>query len=85
MLSAPAGMSDQKENFMRKETFGEFLARKRQEKRIPLRKFALQLDISAPFQCDVEKGRKAPFSNERIELVARILNMSEEDKTTMLS
>ena len=83
-LPVPAGMPDQKENLMRKETFGEFLARKRQEKKIPLRKLALQLDISAPFLCDVEKGRKAPFSNERIELVARILNMSEEDKTVMM-
>ena len=77
-------MPDQKENLMRTVTFGQFLSEKRQEKKISLRRLAAQLGISAPFLSDVEKGRKTPFNNERIELVARILNLSDEDKTTML-
>lgn len=70
---------------MRKETFGEFLTRKRKGREIPLRRMAADLGISAPYLCDVEKGRKAPFSNKRIEKVAQILNLSEEDKITLLN
>ena len=69
---------------MRKETFGEFLTRKRQGRDVPLRRLAADLGISAPYLCDVEKGRKAPLGNERIEEVARILNLSEDDKTKMM-
>lgn len=70
---------------MKKErTFGQFLAEKRQEKKISLRRLAAQLDISAPYLSDVEKDRKTPFNNERIELVSRILNISEEEKTELL-
>ena len=69
---------------MSEVTFGEFLSSKRQEKKISLRRLAYPLGISASFLSEVEKDRKAPFSNERIEQTARILNMSEKDKTTML-
>ena len=69
---------------MKKETFGQFLAIKRQEKKISLRRLAAQLDVSAPYLCDVEKGRKAPLDREKIELTARILNLSESERTAML-
>ena len=84
-LPVPAGMPEyRKIDRMSRETFGQFLARKRQEKKISLRGLATQLGISAPFLSDVEKDRKTPFNNERIEQVARILNLSEEEKTVML-
>ena len=57
---------------------------KRQEKKISLRRLAAQLDVSAPYLCDVEKGRKAPLDREKIELTARILNLSEAERTEML-
>ena len=69
---------------MREETFGQFLSRKRQEKKISLRRLADQLGISAPYLSDVEKNRKTAFDDERIELVSRILNLSEEEKNKML-
>ena len=69
---------------MKNETFGQFLSRKRQEKEISLRGLAGKLGISAPFLSDVEKDRKAPFNNKRIEEVSRILNLSDEEKTEML-
>ena len=69
---------------MREETFGQFLSRKRQEKKISLRRRADQLGISAPYLSDVEKNRKTAFDDERIELVSRILNLSEEEKNKML-
>ena len=69
---------------MRKGTFGQFLSEKRLEKKVSIRRLALKLGISASFLSDVEKDRKTPFNNERIELVSRILNLTEEEKTIML-
>ena len=39
-------------------TFGEFLAKKRDENKITLRKMAELLDVSAPFLSDVEHCRR---------------------------
>ena len=41
--------------------FGEFISRKRVEKKITLRKMAEMLNVSAPFLTDVEKDRRNPF------------------------
>ena len=37
--------------------FGEFISKKRVEKKITLRKMADMLGVSAPFLTDVEKGQ----------------------------
>ena len=64
-------------------TFGEFLQRKREESKITLRKFAEMLNFSAPFLSDVEKGRRNPPDLAKLEQIAKILNLSVEDKQTM--
>ena len=40
--------------------FGEFISKKRVEKKITLRKMADMLGVSAPFLTDVEKDRRNP-------------------------
>ncbi len=71
---------------MKKEysNFGEFIAQKREEKEITLRKMAELLDISAPYLSDVEKDRRNPFDMDKLDLVANILILSEEEKAIML-
>ncbi len=71
---------------MKKEysNFGDFIAQKREEKEITLRKMAELLDISAPYLSDVEKDRRNPFDMDKLEIVANILILSEEEKAVML-
>lgn len=64
-------------------TFGEYLTMKREEKDITLRELARKLSISAPFLSDVEKNRRAPLTTERLEQLAVILNLSDEEKAEM--
>lgn len=64
--------------------FGDFIAQKREEKKITLREMARQLDITPPYLSDVEKDRRNPFDLEKLELLARILLLSDDEKTTML-
>ncbi len=65
------------------KTFGEFVVAKRIEREISLRKMAELMDVSAPFWSDVEKGRKKPPKLEKLEQLANILHLTEEDKTLM--
>jgi transcriptional regulator with XRE-family HTH domain len=64
--------------------FGEYVQGKREEKQITLRKLADAIGFSAPFWSDVEKDRRNPPEMEKLELLARILNLSEEEYATML-
>lgn len=72
---------------MKKEysNFGDFIAKKREEKEITLRKMADLLDISAPYLSDVEKDRRNPFDMDRLEHLSNILLLNEEEKETMLN
>ena len=63
--------------------FGDFLQRKRTEKKITIRKMAEMLGITAPYLNDIEKDRRNPPEMEKLELISRILMLSDEDKTTM--
>ena len=65
-------------------TFGEFVVAKRLENNISLRKMAELMDVSAPFWSDVEKGRKNPPKLEKLEQLARILHLTDEDTKLML-
>ena len=65
------------------ETFGEFLQKKREENDITLREMARKLGVSAPFLSDVEKGRAAPLTKERLEKVSTILDLSPEEQNEM--
>jgi transcriptional regulator with XRE-family HTH domain len=64
--------------------FGDFITQKHEEKNITLRDIAKKLNITPPYLSDVEKARRNPFDLERLRLIASILLLSEEDKTTMM-
>lgn len=64
-------------------SFGEFLTLKREERDFTLRELARKLGVSAPFLSDVEKNRTAPFTKERLDRVAEVLNLTADEKTTM--
>jgi len=64
--------------------FGDFIAQKRLEKSISLRKMADLVGLSAPYWSDIEKNRKNPPSLEKLELIANILGLTEDEKTMML-
>ena len=63
--------------------FGDFIAKKRIERSITLREMAKQLEVSAPFLSDVEKDRRNPFDNDRLEKVSAILNLDEQEQSFM--
>ena len=64
-------------------TFGEFIEKKRKEKDITLRGMAENLGIAPAYMSDIEKGRRYPPDMEKLLDIARILNMSEEERDLM--
>lgn len=64
-------------------TFGEYITKKRLNREISLRKMATMLDCSAAFLSDVEKNRRKPLDMERLEKLADILELSENERTKM--
>ena len=65
--------------------FGEFISQKRVEKQITLRKMADMLGVSAPFLTDVEKDRRNPFDMEKLSQLAKILDLSNEERELMFN
>lgn len=69
---------------MEYKNFGDFLTQKRCEKKITMRQLATKLGVSAPFLTDVEKDRRNPFDIEKLEILAAFLELSDEDRNTMM-
>jgi len=63
--------------------FGEFIEFKRNEARISLRAAARSLDISPQFFSEVEKSRRSAFTPDKLELLANILKLNEDETYTM--
>lgn len=63
--------------------FGDFIAQKRLAKGISLRKMAELVGLSAPYWSDIEKNRKKAPSLDKLELIATILGLTEEEKSDM--
>ena len=74
----------EKVKIMMYANFGEFISKKRVEKKITLRKMADMLGVSAPFLTDVEKDRRNPFDMEKLTQLAQILHLSKEENAQML-
>ena len=74
----------EKVKIMMYANFGDFINKKRVEKKITLRKMADMLGVSAPFLTDVEKDRRNPFDMEKLTQLAKILNLSKEENAQML-
>ena len=70
---------------MNNQNFGEFLQTKREQQKITLRQLAEKLDLSAPFLSDVEKGRRNSLDMDRLVMLRKILNLSDEEYETMLN
>lgn len=64
--------------------FGDFIAKKRNERRVTLRGLARKLGISSAYLNEVEKDRRNPFDVEKLELLSEILEFSEEERTMMM-
>lgn len=65
--------------------FGDFLQKKREEKKVTLRKMADMLGLSAPFLSDVEKDRRNPPEKDKLDMIVNILGLSEEEKDLMFN
>lgn len=74
----------EKVKIMKYENFGDFISKKRIEKKITLRKMADMLGVSAPFLTDVEKDRRNPFDMEKLNHLAHILGLTTEENALML-
>jgi transcriptional regulator with XRE-family HTH domain len=64
-------------------TFGSFLEIKRKEKSLSIRKLAELLKITPAYLSDIEKGRRYAPDKEKLEEIARILVLSEEEINVM--
>lgn len=78
-------MSEFKVNGINNQNFGEFLQKKREEKKITLRQLAGQLSLSAPFLSDVEKGRRNSLDMDKLALLKQILSLTDDEYETMLN
>ena len=63
--------------------FGEFIEERRKKADITLRGLASLLDIAPSYMSDIEKGRRYPPDKEKLDEIAKILMLSEEDKNLM--
>lgn len=62
-------------------SFGDFLSKKRLEMGFSLRKFATEIDLTASYLSDIEKGRRNPISNlDKLKEIADRLKMSDEER-----
>lgn len=65
------------------ESFGEFLQKKRLENEITLRKMAKLIGITAPYLTDIEKDRRNPPEIQKLDKIAEILSLTEEEEAVM--
>ena len=64
--------------------FGTFIAQKRLEKDVKLRPIAEKLGVSVTYLSDIIKGRRNPPDIEGLENLAKVLNLSKEEREEML-
>jgi len=62
------------------KTFGGFLADKRRDREITVRRMAEEVGLSAGYYCDIEQGRRMPPDKATLEKMLNILNPTEEDR-----
>lgn len=63
--------------------FGKFIEAKRKAVGKTLRGLAAELEIAPAFMSDIEKGHRYPPAREKLEEMARILHLSQEDTDKM--
>lgn len=63
--------------------FGKFIETKRKEQGKTLRGLAAELSIAPAFMSDIEKGHRYPPNKEKLEELANILHLNEEETNQM--
>ncbi len=66
-----------------RSTFAAYITDIREDRKFTLRQMAEALRVSPAYYSDVEKGRRNPLSYEKLEHLAEITSMTEEEKRTM--
>lgn len=66
-------------NMYNEMSFGEFIAKRREEKKITLREMARLLKITPPYLSDIEKERRNPPDKDKLDELANILSLSEDE------
>ena len=69
---------------MNHNQFGEFIAEKRKDKEISLRRMAELLELSPAYWSDIEKGRRNPPNINKLEELSKILQLSQEEIDRMI-
>jgi transcriptional regulator with XRE-family HTH domain len=68
---------------MSAQTFGGFIVEKRKKLRYSARELSSLLGISAVYLCEIEKNRKWHVTDEFLENLIRLLELSDEDAARM--
>lgn len=65
--------------------FGDYIKKKRREdpRELTLKDVADTLGLSISFLSDIENNRRKAFDSDKIEIFAKQLNLSEEEKATV--
>jgi len=66
-----------------KLTFGRFITQKRLEREITLRRFAVMIDISPEYLCNMEKHRRSAPASVVLERIERVLMLNKEEAGLM--
>lgn len=61
------------------ENFGQFIAKKREEKKVTLREMARLLKITPPYLSDIEKDRRNSPERKKLDEIAGILLLSDDE------
>lgn len=64
--------------------FGQFIREKRIAKHITILEVTSELGISNPYWCDIEKGRRRPPDLEKLEKLAKMLELTYDERSTMM-
>ena len=65
------------------DTFHDFLKKKRNDRKIPIRAMANMVEFSAEFYCDVETGHRRPPDTEELDKLAGALQLSGCESKTL--
>ena len=63
--------------------FGDFIIEKRKRQEMSARELATAIGISPVYMCDIEKNRKFAVSDEVLDNLIRVLNLSESESEQM--
>lgn len=63
--------------------FGKFIEARRKEKNITLRGLATLLEIAPAYMSDIEKGHRYPPDKDKLDALAKILELTDEEKHSM--